>query len=62
MELGGIEENHDFTFGGRESNAILETPELGVLDEAEELGVDVCNEAEVIDEQKECRVDPVLKF
>ena len=52
LELGGIEENHDFTFGGRKSHAILETPELGALDEPEELGVGVCNEAEVIDEKK----------
>jgi len=31
---------------------ILETPELGALDESEELGVGVCNEAKVIDEKK----------
>ncbi len=39
LELGGIEENHDFTFGGRKSHAILEAPELGALDETKELGV-----------------------
>ncbi len=52
LEFGGIEENHDFTFGGRKSHTILEAPELGALDEPKELGVGVCNEAEVIDEEK----------
>ncbi len=52
LKLGGIEENHDFTFGGRKSHAVLETPDLGALDEPEEFGVGVCNEAVVIDEEK----------
>jgi len=30
----------------------LESPELGSLDEPEELRVGVCNEAEIIDEKK----------
>ena len=51
-EFGGIEENHDFTFGGRKSHAILEAPELGSLDEPKEFGVGVCNEAEVVDKKK----------
>ncbi len=49
LELGGIEENHDFTFGARKSHSVLETPDLGALDEPEEFGVGVCDEAEVID-------------
>jgi hypothetical protein len=52
LEFGGIEENHDFTFGGRKSHAVLEAPELGSLNEPKKLGVGVCNEAEVIDEKK----------
>jgi hypothetical protein len=52
LQFGGIEENHDFTFGGRKSHAILEAPELGTLDDPKELGVGVSNEAEVIDEKK----------
>ncbi len=49
---GVSKKNHDFTFGGRKSHAILEAPELGALDEPKDLGVGVCNEAEVIDEKK----------
>jgi hypothetical protein len=52
LEFGGIKETHDFTFGDRKSHAILETPELGTLDDPKELGVGVCNESEVIDEKK----------
>ncbi len=52
LELGGIEEDHDLTFGGRKSHAILEEPELGSMDDPKELGVGVCNEEEVIDEKK----------
>jgi hypothetical protein len=52
LEFGGIEENHDFAFGGRKSHAVLEAPELRTLDEPKELGVGVCNEAEVVDKKK----------
>ncbi len=52
LEFGGIEENHDFTFGGRKSHAILESPELGSLNEPKKLGVGVSNEAEIIDKKK----------
>ena len=52
LEFRGIKENHDFTFGGRKSHAVLEAPELGTLDEPKKLSVGVCNETEIIDEKK----------
>ena len=39
LELGGIKENHNFTFWCRKSHAVLETPELRALDESEEFGM-----------------------
>lgn len=52
LELRGIEENHNFTFRCRKSYAVLKAPELGVLDESEELGMGVCNETEVVNKKE----------
>ena len=37
LVMGVTEENHDFAFGRREGDSVLETPELGVLNERGEV-------------------------